>query len=159
MFADDYLGYLVGDFWRNGLKEVFYPYGHRKTVPITREQVWRLLGDSKPPAFRDINEPEEPNWEELAKARPCDYRYGLPSPGLQNTVLAQLLLPAKDAKSWIVSRDRKPYKIRAIEWEARQRTLMEERNLTYRDAAKIIAQEVGLKFSTIERETRKVRHE
>ena len=96
MFTDDYLGALVGAFWRNRFPQVFHRYGFGRPDTITREVAWRMLGDARPPAFRGVQEREDPDWEALAEVPAEDY-----GSGLRNTFLAQLLLPEAEAGEWI----------------------------------------------------------
>lgn len=107
-FSDDYLGELVADFWRDRLPQVYYWHGgaglRGKPEPEKREFVWRLLGDSKPAAFRDCWEEKYPDWDKLADARPEDYGEGKPNGGLRNTVVAGLRLTEPDALEWIERR-------------------------------------------------------
>lgn len=104
--TDDYLGALAGDFWPNHFPQVFHSsfgiWGNEPRL-ITREVVWRMLGAARPLAFHDIQEGEDPDWEELAKAGPEDYGSELSPPGIRNTALAELLLLEAEARDWIRS--------------------------------------------------------
>ncbi len=104
LFAEDYLGDLVADFWRNRFHQVFHRskgFVTRTPDTITREEVWRLLEVAKPPAFHDFPERDRPDWEALAQVAPEDYGPGLSPPGIRSTFLATLLLPEAEARDWI----------------------------------------------------------
>ncbi len=104
LFADDFLGSLVGDYWRDRFEQVFHhPGGFASQTPdpITREVTWKALGGTRPLAFHGVQEGEHPDWEALAQAAPEDYGPGLSPPGIRNTFLAQLLLPEAEARDWI----------------------------------------------------------
>ncbi len=105
--TDEYLGALVGDFWRGRFHKVLHRsagFAIQEPDSTTREVVWKLLGTARPPAFHDVPPDTEPDWEKLARAKPEDYGYGLSRPGIRDTVLAQLFLPKADALDWISSR-------------------------------------------------------
>ncbi len=105
--TDEYLGALVGDFWRGRFHKVLHRsagFATQEPNSTTREVIWKLLGTARPPAFHDVPPDTEPDWEKLARAKPEDYGYGLSRPGIRDTVLAQLFLPKADALDWISSR-------------------------------------------------------
>ncbi len=104
LFADDYLGALVGDYWRDRFEQVFHhPGGFASQTPdpITREVTWKVLGGTRPLAFHGVQEGEHPDWEALAQAAPEDYGPGLSPPGIRSTFMVQLLLPEAEARDWI----------------------------------------------------------
>ncbi len=119
-YTDDYLGVVVGDFWRGRFGRVFHrPLGFANRTPdiITRQIVWRMLGVAKPPAFHGVRENEHPDWAALAKVPPEDYGVGCSPPGIRNTFLVQLLLPEAEARDWIHKQGKpKSARGRPTEW-------------------------------------------
>ena len=122
LFADDYLGALVADFWRSRVQQVFHrSIGFVSQTPdtITREVVWRMLGVvARPLAFHGVQEREMPDWEALAQVPPEDYGPGLSPPGIRSTFMVQLLLPEAEARDWIRMRGKaKRPRARPVEWD------------------------------------------
>ena len=119
--ADDYLGDLVGDYWRGRFEQVFHhPMGFwsQPPDPITREVTWKMLGGARPLAFHGVKEREYPDWEALAEVPSEDYGVGCSPPGIRNTILAQHRLSEVDAHNWIRRQGQaKPSPGRPAKWD------------------------------------------
>ncbi len=105
-FEDECLKDLAADVWCNhfdgkaGRPHVYSGFGYGNCKPVTREVVWRLLGEGKPVALRNVLEDAEKPWDKLAATPPEDYG----ALGIRNTIIAELLLAKPDALRWIQSR-------------------------------------------------------
>lgn len=108
--SDDYLEALIQDHWSGrfidnaGQSCVFDLYLIRQTgapAPVTREFVWRLLGDGKPQTVREVHEVSLQLWETLAAAK--IEKYG---DHVVRGVLGKLALSEADARAWTEQYDK-----------------------------------------------------
>ena len=92
---------LMSDFWLDRLRTFFdlkYLQYDARPKPVTRELIWRLLGDTgKPRGLRDVHEGTETTWQALAAAKPGDYS----SYATLRDLAERLGLSDADARDWI----------------------------------------------------------
>ena len=107
VYSDDILSSLLHDFWCGRFidgkgKSCTFDLSHRQGgtyQSITREVVWRTMGDSRPRKLQDVREENPTLWAVLATAKIEEYGSGV-RPTFENLALSEA-----DARAWMEQYD------------------------------------------------------
>ena len=105
VYSDDILSSLIHDFWCGRFidgegESCTFDLFHTQTYQsITREVVWRTLGDSRPRKLQDVREENPTLWDVLATAKIEEYGSGV-RPTFENLALSEA-----DARAWMEQYD------------------------------------------------------